>query len=1055
MAVVTTTHELLTLGDNSHGQLGLGDLRARTTPQRVATQVLQVRVCVCVCACVRVCAYRSTYTQQVDAGHSHTLFMTLNGSLFSSGSNSCGQLGQPPERSIVMDPELVQTVSGAVCLFACGDHHSVVVTDANVRAVQAFGSNDHGQLGIGARCPAVFEASAVDLEDQRPLAVAAGRYHSLFVGHRGAVYACGRNASGQLGLESRESVSKPVRVRLIDELLRGDQGSDSVRAVSCGAFHSLALTRRGKVISWGANTFGQLGIGLVGSEGNCDSKGAGGGSWYEPSFVEIDVWRQPLDEVVGVACGAEHSLLLSVSGQVYGSGCNAYGQLGHILETPSTNSASTRGGEGRGGTHIHYVSCSRPPAHKSSATATACAVLPRRLEQGAARIRAIFGGGDMTVCLPVTGATVEELRSRELQRQLHASLGYVDLLKAAADAALRAAADSEMAARRARVRGSKDAIAQVRLQSSLECQTKEVTAILGDVTHVVAGYTALVDKVEALKREMVEESARALQMAEESARALQLAADNERAAEQRHRQELHKALAEKAAMEEELRRLQQQKLSTLGEEKSLQQQKLSTAESLGREGGEEEVVGGIGVHRTTRTRSAAAGTVEEEESEADEATPSPTPTPSSDPPTPTPSLHPNPPTRSLSTHSTPTPPPSPTPEIKNIVEEEAVAAANRTEAGVAAQAIQKEEAGVAAQAIQKEEAEAQAKMLSPPPPPPLPSNKTNTKEEEEAAKKEEEEAANRKREEDAAAAKQKDEEAAAAAKKEEEAAAKKKEEMDAAAAKKKTEEDAARTKEEDAAAGSCIVDVVSWMVGQVEVRAQAETVGDTLGEDAGVGEWGKVIEDLVSWMVGEVEAHGKPETVQKLPASKPVVDGKGETDRPPFQTTPPHTHVTTPENAPREEDPGRKGRIKGHATAAEEEEEEEAADATDSDDDESAAGGAGGGGGGGLETAARARKAGLQETETAEDMEEGGSDVPDSDDENADSKDGEEGNEKGREGEMEGGRGRGGKGRGVREAEKTREAGTTRGRQAASREVAEEEAEEGAADASDSDGDRE
>ena len=43
--------------------------------------------------------------------------------------------------------------------------------------------------------------------------------------------------------------------------------------------------------------------------------------------MEIDVWRQPLDEVVGVACGAEHSLLLSVSGQVYGSGCNAYGQV--------------------------------------------------------------------------------------------------------------------------------------------------------------------------------------------------------------------------------------------------------------------------------------------------------------------------------------------------------------------------------------------------------------------------------------------------------------------------------------------------------------------------------------------------------------------------------------------------------------------------------------------------------------------------------------------------------------------------------------------------------
>ena len=128
VAVVTTSHELLVLGDNSHGQLGLGDLRARSTPQRVAPQVLQV-----------------------GAGHSHTLFTTLNGSLFSFGSNSCGQLGQPPERSLAMEPELVQTVSGAVCLFACGDHHSVVVTDAHARAVQAFGNNDHGQLGLGTR----------------------------------------------------------------------------------------------------------------------------------------------------------------------------------------------------------------------------------------------------------------------------------------------------------------------------------------------------------------------------------------------------------------------------------------------------------------------------------------------------------------------------------------------------------------------------------------------------------------------------------------------------------------------------------------------------------------------------------------------------------------------------------------------------------------------------------------------------------------------------------------------------------------------------------------
>jgi alpha-tubulin suppressor-like RCC1 family protein len=58
------------MGDNQHGQLGLGDTQTRSSPQRVTAQVFQA-----------------------DAGYAHTLFVTLSGSLFSCGSNACGQLG--------------------------------------------------------------------------------------------------------------------------------------------------------------------------------------------------------------------------------------------------------------------------------------------------------------------------------------------------------------------------------------------------------------------------------------------------------------------------------------------------------------------------------------------------------------------------------------------------------------------------------------------------------------------------------------------------------------------------------------------------------------------------------------------------------------------------------------------------------------------------------------------------------------------------------------------------------------------------------------------------
>jgi alpha-tubulin suppressor-like RCC1 family protein len=70
LALVTAAHELMTMGDNQHGQLGLGDTQTRSSPQRVTAQVFQA-----------------------DAGYAHTLFVTLSGSLFSCGSNACGQLG--------------------------------------------------------------------------------------------------------------------------------------------------------------------------------------------------------------------------------------------------------------------------------------------------------------------------------------------------------------------------------------------------------------------------------------------------------------------------------------------------------------------------------------------------------------------------------------------------------------------------------------------------------------------------------------------------------------------------------------------------------------------------------------------------------------------------------------------------------------------------------------------------------------------------------------------------------------------------------------------------
>ncbi|KAK7912553.1 hypothetical protein WMY93_012764 [Mugilogobius chulae] len=92
------------------------------------------------------------------------------------------------------------------------------------------------------------------------------------------------------------------------EALRGV----SVSQVSCGSHHSLALTRDGRMFSWGVDARGQLGL------GKSDSKT----SSPQPVRSVSELL------VVQVAAGGEQSFCLTVSGGVWSWGCNSSGQLG-------------------------------------------------------------------------------------------------------------------------------------------------------------------------------------------------------------------------------------------------------------------------------------------------------------------------------------------------------------------------------------------------------------------------------------------------------------------------------------------------------------------------------------------------------------------------------------------------------------------------------------------------------------------------------------------------------------------------------------------------------
>ena len=85
------------------------------------------------------------------------------------------------------------------------------------------------------------------------VAVSAGATHTLALKSDGSVWAWGTNESGQLGDGTTTTRARPVRVRDASGPLTG------VVAIAAGGVGGMALRQDGTVLTWGDNTFGQLG----------------------------------------------------------------------------------------------------------------------------------------------------------------------------------------------------------------------------------------------------------------------------------------------------------------------------------------------------------------------------------------------------------------------------------------------------------------------------------------------------------------------------------------------------------------------------------------------------------------------------------------------------------------------------------------------------------------------------------------------------------------------------------------------------------------------------
>jgi alpha-tubulin suppressor-like RCC1 family protein len=391
-AAIQSPGTLWVWGNNTSGQLGLGDVNNRSSPVRVGTL--------------------STWTQIAFgtglAGTPHAMALQTPGTLWAIGGNgSRGQLGNNTTGVNTSSPVQVGALttwvqvacgyknSGAIqsngTLWMCGYNADGVLGIGNTASVSTFvqvgsisnwasvsigsvnfamaiqstgtlwswGNNSKGQLGlntISANILTPVQVGSLSTWTQ----VSTGYNLFAAIKNDGTLWVCGYNSGLSLGLNTDTNYSSPVQVGALSYWTQV-----SASNFQAANFSSMAAVQsNGTLWAWGANVFGQLGLNTstgysspvqVGTLTNWTRAVAGAGStifiqsgllWNcgyndqgqlgqgdrtnrsSPVQVSASTGPVPLSTWTKISAGIFHAMAIQSPGTLWSWGLNSWGQLG-------------------------------------------------------------------------------------------------------------------------------------------------------------------------------------------------------------------------------------------------------------------------------------------------------------------------------------------------------------------------------------------------------------------------------------------------------------------------------------------------------------------------------------------------------------------------------------------------------------------------------------------------------------------------------------------------------------------------------------------------------
>ena len=300
-------------GVNGVGQIGDGSTLARENPVPV----------------LNTDGSPFTGVVAVAAGATHTLALKSDGSVWAWGTNESGQLGDGTTTTRTR-PVRVRDASGPltdiVAIAAGGVGGMALRQDGTVLT---WGDNTFGQLGDNTTVARSLAAPVSGLQDVVAIALGSGRpplpgqaVHALALTGTGVVMGWGSNDSSQLGNQPPGIHRLPVQIAGFTDL--------PIKAVFAGGRHSLALATDGRILAWGADDRGQLGV-----------NSASGSPIATPAAVRRGDGTT-LTGVVKVSAAETFGVAVTADGSAWSWGDRSFGYLADGNDMSGSTAAQAR-----------------------------------------------------------------------------------------------------------------------------------------------------------------------------------------------------------------------------------------------------------------------------------------------------------------------------------------------------------------------------------------------------------------------------------------------------------------------------------------------------------------------------------------------------------------------------------------------------------------------------------------------------------------------------------------------------------------------------------------